>query len=106
MSNSMEYKIHFTLTIRSLDKTKATTGYKKMVLPFVPFLGMRLEEKLGLSEPIVSISWSNEEQEFYCHIDSSEIEMDDGFDLDMDFLIDQARKNKWLKIGNVHEVNS
>jgi len=102
----MEYKVHFSLAIRSLDGTKAAFGAKKLLLPFVPFVGLRLQEKLGASEPVSSITWSDEKQEFHCHIDVYEVEMNDGYDLDLDFLIENAKDNGWEGISKVHEINS
>lgn len=103
----MEYKTHITLTIRSSDNTKAVYFWKKLTLPFVPFIGLRINEKLtGSSEPVSSITWSQESQEFYCHIDSREVEMDDGYNLDLEFLIEQAKDNDWEGSGDIREIKS
>lgn len=101
----MEYEVHFSLTIRSLDSTKAVFFGKKLNLPFVPFIGLRLSEKLGSSEPVSAITWSHEQQEFHCHIDSQEVEMDDGYDLDLEFLIEQAKDNGWEGNGACSCIN-
>ena len=68
------------------------------------FLGLRLQEKRGSSEPVVLITWSDKNQEFHCHIDDSETKMADGYDLNMEFLIKEAQKNGWLEIDKVYDV--
>lgn len=102
----MEYDVHFSLTIYSLDGSKAATFGKRMMLPFVPFIGLRLAERESVTDPVLSVVWSAVDQEFRCHIDSSEVEMADGYDLDMAFLIDQAKANGWVGSGRVYDKNS
>ncbi len=102
----MEYSVRFSLTIRSLDGSKAAFFGKRLTLPFVPFIGLRLAEGEGVTEPVVSVVWSAVDQEFHCHIDSSEVEMDDGYDLDMTFLIDRAKANGWEGAGRIYDTNS
>ena len=102
----MEYRVRFSLTIHSLDGSKAAFFGKRLTLPFVPFIGLRLAESEGITEPVVSVVWSASDQEFRCHIDSSEVEMADGYDLDMTFLIDQAKANGWEGAGRIHDTNS
>lgn len=106
MSIDMEYSVRFSLTIHSLDGSKAASFGKRLTLPFVPFIGLRLAESEGVTEPVVSVVWSAVDQEFRCHIDSSEVEMDDGYDLDMTFLIDQAKANGWEGAGRIYDTNS
>ncbi|GIU42300.1 hypothetical protein TUM4438_08540 [Shewanella sairae] len=100
----MKYKVHFTLTIHSLNDEKAVFFHKKLELPFVPFIGLRLSENLGSSEPVSSIAWCQESSEFNCHIDSREVEMDDGFDLDLEYLIEEALDNGWIGKSKIYEV--
>lgn len=100
----MEYKTHFTLVIRNSDSTKAAFFGKKINLPFVPFIGLRLSEKFGSSEPVSSITWSHEQQEFQCHIEAREVFMNDEDYLDLKFLIEQAKDNGWEGKGKIHEI--
>jgi hypothetical protein len=102
----MEYKVHFSLTIHSVDGSKAVFFGKEMLLPFVPFLGLQLREELGPSEPVKSVTWSPLDQKFFCHIDSYEVEVSDGYNVDLAFLIIQAKANGWQGDGRIHTVGS
>jgi len=102
----MEYRVHFSLTIHSFDGTKAAFFGKEMLLPFVPSLGLRLQGALSASEPVNSVTWSQSDQRFSCHIDSYEIDMNDGYDLDLAFLIEQAKADDWEGGSRIYEVNS
>jgi hypothetical protein len=106
MSIDMEYGVHFSLTIHSFDGTKAASLGKKMLLPFVPFLGLRLQGELSASEPVNAVTWSQTDQQFSCHIDSYELDMNDGYDLDLAFLIEQAKADDWEGEGRIYEINS
>jgi hypothetical protein len=106
MSVDMEYSVRFSLTIHNHDGSKAAFFGKRLTLPFVPFIGLRLAESEGVTEAVESVVWSAIDQEFRCHINSSEVEMADGYDLDMAFLIDQAKANGWEGTGRVYDTNS
>jgi len=102
----MEYKVHFSLTIWSLERDKRVFGSKELSLPFVPFIGLRLQESYGASQPVVSISWNDDKKTFHCHIEDQGTEMDDGYDLNLDFLVKTAKKNGWSGFNETYEINS
>jgi putative lipase involved disintegration of autophagic bodies len=58
MSIDMEYRVHISLTIHSFDGTKAAFFGKEVLLPFVSFLGLRLQGALGASESVNSVTFS------------------------------------------------
>lgn len=100
----MDYKAHITLTIWSLDGSKAVTGYKELTLPFVPFVGLRLMERHGPSQPIVSVAWSDNDQMFFCHVEDREVETGDLYNLDLKFLVETAKRNGWSEFGSPYDV--
>lgn len=99
----MEYVVNFKLAIYNSDKTRACFGHKTMTLPFPPFIGLRLQEKMS-NDPITDVSWSNEHQEFTCHIKRYEEIMDDGSMLDMEFLVDLAKQDGWLGLNRTYDI--
>ena len=99
----MEYKVKFSLIIWNEKRTIFTGGAKELLLPFAPFVGLRLQEGIQ-NYPIASVSWSHDEQCFYCRIEVHEEEMDDGYDLDMKFLIETAKECGWVGFEQNHQT--
>lgn len=91
----MNYKVRLALYIYNRDQAKVVFMAKSLTMPFVPFIGLSLGGELGICGPIISVSWSNEDQSFTCSLESHESECDDGSVIDMDYLISEARDNGW-----------
>jgi hypothetical protein len=100
----MSYSVQFTLAIRSFDQKRAAFLSKKLSLPFVPFVGLRLVEPSGNSEPVVSVAWSDESQSFHCHIDAIQAQMPSGCELDLDYMIESARDNGWEGAAKIYQL--
>lgn len=98
----MQYKVYINLTIRTLDGLKSSTGYKEITLPFVPFIGLQLSDRLGPSQPIASVTWSEKEQMFFCHIEDGESK-DTYPEIDFDFLVKNAKRSNWLGFDLVND---
>ncbi|QSX36949.1 hypothetical protein [Shewanella sedimentimangrovi] len=100
----MDYQVHFSLTIRSFDGKTAAFLSKQMSLPFVPFIGLRLAQANGASEPVVSVAWDEVSQSFQCHIDAHEAEMPAACRLGLDYLVQAAKDNGWQGAGKIYEL--
>lgn len=104
----MEYKVHFSLTIWSLERDRQVFGSKELSLPFVPFIGLRLEESYGSSPPVLSISWNDDKKYFHCFIEDqeTEVEYEYGYDVNLEFLVEKAKEDGWSGFNKTYEINS
>lgn len=69
-SNSNMYKVHLLLHIwdsQTLDQSKNwAVAYKKIEMPFIPFIGLEIDFPLERNQKIKSIKWSMESNSFSC----------------------------------------
>ena len=98
----MEYTVKLTLVIWNKERKKFAAGTKELVLPFVPFVGLRFIEKKGpINYPISSVSWSPEENCFHCEIET----LDDDYHFSIDYMVKAAKKSDWKGFDQVFDAN-
>lgn len=85
------FRIKIILKILSQDETKSCVCLRETKLPFPPFNELQLSEYHGIpSNPIQRVTWSEEDQIFYCNVESKEDLLKER---DMVFLISLAKKS-------------
>ncbi|RJQ58930.1 MAG: hypothetical protein C4530_09915 [Desulfobacteraceae bacterium] len=102
----MEYKVRISLSISSIDGERFASGYMDKCIPFIPFIGLVLSGESWYTEPIESISYDIENQSFLCRTQQREHECDDGTFIDIDFLINDAKKHGWKGFETVFKTSS
>ncbi len=93
----MEYNVLLSVKIISHDKQTWTFGRRELKLPFVPTIGIVLLFEDSISQPIKSITYSLQENLFYCNT-VHEIEYEDE---DLEFWVKKYRNKGWTKIDDL-----
>jgi len=96
----MEYRVNLILQIYNIDRSNHLSAHKEVTLPFVPYVGLYIQEK-GL-HPLTfkEVTWLSEENWFICIVEE-EGHYNFGLKDDLDELIDtldilrNAKKNGW-----------
>lgn len=97
----MEYDVTIVLNLFSKGRDKFSSGYRKLKLPFPPFIGLSL-----LSDsPIVfgkidRVTWIESEGSFSCAIDYES----SGIDDDLESLISEAKKMGYQKFERIYDT--
>jgi hypothetical protein len=93
----MEYNIILTVKIVSHDKQTWTFGRRELKLPFVPEIGIVISFGDSISKPIGSITYSLNENLFFCNT-VHEIEYEDE---DLQFWVKKYRDKGWSKLDDL-----
>jgi len=108
MSKAMEYKVILRLMIYNEDRSNHLSAYKEITLPFVPYVGLWLDQdNKEMSSKITYVRWVIDEECFYCFLeDECEYEFDIKTDIeelidDLDILRD-AKKYGWEGFDKIY----
>jgi len=97
-SNSNMHKVHLLLYIwdsQTLDQSKNwAVAYKKIEMPFIPFIGLEIDFPLERNQKIKSIKWSMESNSFSCTLQDefSRCGIDDPM---FDELLEYYKDHRW-----------
>ena len=98
----MEYKVKLTLNIFSEDRHECVSGSREISLPFPPYEGLEITEEWSHTFTIKSVTWSIDEQCFHCYVEDQE-DLDDAW-INIEFLVDEARKFGWVGFDKVMKI--
>jgi len=107
MSKAMEYKVNLKLVIFNEDRSNHLSAYKEIMLPFIPYVGLWLNNTKEMPAKITDVTWSIDEKYFFCILeDEREYEFDINTDIDelidnLDILRD-AKKYGWEGFDNIY----
>jgi len=104
----MEYRVNLNLLFYNDDRSCHLRAEKEITLPFVPYVGLCIEEK-GIEHPmcIQKVIWPIDKKCFYCRVEE-EIEYIFEFDDDIDDLkkifntLCYAKKNGWVGFDKIY----
>jgi hypothetical protein len=103
----MEYKAILKLQIFSIDRTKVTSGTREVTFPFAPYVGLVITENWNFDYELISVTWSMDENRFYCYIDDQESDDDSSVFsnfIDMAWLVEEAKKYGWSGFSKIVEL--
>ena len=96
----MEYRVNLILQIYNFNRSNHLSAYKEVTLPFVPYVGLFIQEKGLYPLTFKEVTWLSEENCFNCIVEE-EVQYDFGLKDDLDKLIDtldilrSAKNNGW-----------
>ncbi len=106
----MEYRVILKYLFYNNDRSCHLSAKKEITLPFVPYIGLSIEE--GDMYPIYfkSVNWLIDENCFYCNVEEdgeNEFEIDDDIE-ELKEIFDtlrDAEKNGWIGFDKIYHNN-